>query len=191
MDISANPALPGGPGEASQNNMKIDIIGSVASGKTTLASSLSKQYGIPFYEKDNIVWVRTLSGDVKRSEEERDTMFHEILQTDHWIVEGSPRECLQESFSCCDYIFFLDVATGIRLRRVLTRWVKQRWGKAPYNSKPTLDFLRWNIRWVFEFNRKRDGLIEELSIYGDKLQIFKDTAQAEKFLKQQILGEPL
>ena len=36
--------------------MKIDIIGSVASGKTTLAKRISKQYNIPYYEKDNIVW---------------------------------------------------------------------------------------------------------------------------------------
>ena len=35
--------------------MKIDIIGSVASGKTTLAKRISRKYGIPYYEKDNIV----------------------------------------------------------------------------------------------------------------------------------------
>lgn len=45
--------------------MKIDIIGSVASGKTTLAKRISKKYGVPYYEKDNIVWKRTAGGDVK------------------------------------------------------------------------------------------------------------------------------
>ena len=52
--------------------MKLDIIGSVASGKTTLARKLSAQYQIPFYEKDNIVWERTPHGDKRRNPEERD-----------------------------------------------------------------------------------------------------------------------
>lgn len=47
--------------------MKIDIIGSVASGKTTLAKRISKKCGVPYYEKDNIVWNRTVNGDVKKS----------------------------------------------------------------------------------------------------------------------------
>ena len=46
--------------------MKLDIIGSVASGKTTFAREISIKYQIPFYEKDNIVWERTLNGDKKR-----------------------------------------------------------------------------------------------------------------------------
>ena len=49
--------------------MKIDIIGSVASGKTTLAGKISQKYNVPYYEKDNIVWDRTPDGD--RSEERR------------------------------------------------------------------------------------------------------------------------
>lgn len=35
--------------------LKIDIIGSVASGKTRHAKRISKKYGVPYYEKDNIV----------------------------------------------------------------------------------------------------------------------------------------
>ena len=60
-------------------SMKIDIIGSVASGKTTLAKRISRKYGIPYYEKDNIVWKRTLNGDVKRNPEERDKYFYNII----------------------------------------------------------------------------------------------------------------
>ena len=85
--------------------MKIDIIGSVASGKTTLAKRISKQYNIPYYEKDNIVWKRTSSGDVKRSPEERDRYFHDIIKENNWIVEGSPRKILKESFKCCSSVY--------------------------------------------------------------------------------------
>ena len=59
--------------------MKIDIAGSVASGKTTLAESISRNYQIPCYEKDNIVWSGTAQGDVKRTPKERDELFQSII----------------------------------------------------------------------------------------------------------------
>ena len=45
--------------------MKLDIIGSVASGKTTLAKRVAVKFSVPHYEKDNIVWERTPEGDKK------------------------------------------------------------------------------------------------------------------------------
>ncbi|MDE6701124.1 MAG: DNA topology modulation protein FlaR, partial [Acetatifactor sp.] len=115
--------------------MKLDIIGSVASGKSTLAREISEKYQIPFYEKDNIIWKRTPNGDKKRSPEERDRIFREIIEGGNWIVEGTPRKCLNESFAYSDYIIFLDINTCTRLFRVFRRWIRQRIGKEKYNSK--------------------------------------------------------
>ena len=114
--------------------MKLDIIGSVASGKTTLAKRISKNYNIPYYEKDNVVWMRTSNGDVKRTEKERDDLFYSIISQDNWIVEGSPRKCLKESFECCDYIIVLDIPIFIRLKRVFSRWLRQKMGKEAYQD---------------------------------------------------------
>ena len=91
--------------------MKIDIVGSVASGKTTLAKNISIKYQIPHFEKDNIVWKRTPNGDQMRTPEQRDVLFKEIIDGDNWIVEGSPRESLKESFECCEYIIVLNDRT--------------------------------------------------------------------------------
>lgn len=55
--------------------MKIDIVGSVASGKTTLAKKISLKYNVPYYEKDNIVWERTANRDKKRTSEKRDALM--------------------------------------------------------------------------------------------------------------------
>lgn len=162
--------------------MKIDIIGSVASGKTTLAKRISKQYNIPYYEKDNIVWKRTSSGDVKRSPEERDRYFHDIIKENNWIVEGSPRKILKESFKCCDYIIVLDEYTMTRLIRVFKRWMNQRNGRESYNSKPTWNFLWWNIKWVIEFNRIKNDLWQELSQYGARVKVFKHSEEAYEFI---------
>jgi len=45
---------------------KIYIVGMVASGKTTFAKNLSKEMGIPFYELDCIVRVKTSEGQIYR-----------------------------------------------------------------------------------------------------------------------------
>jgi adenylate kinase family enzyme len=164
--------------------LKIDIIGSVASGKTTLAKEISKKYQIPCYEKDNVVWERTPNGDKKRPPKERDRIFDEIIKSENWIVEGSPRKILQESFACSDYIILLDVNTFIRLFRVFRRWIRQRMGKEMYNSKPTFRFLYYNVKWVFEYNTERKKLIKLLSSYGEKLRIFNTSKQAMQFIEE-------
>lgn len=62
--------------------MKLDIIGSVASGKTTLARNLPETYHVPFFQKDNIVWERTPNGDKKRGDREREQLFQGIINSD-------------------------------------------------------------------------------------------------------------
>ena len=164
--------------------MKIDIIGSVASGKTTLAKNISLKYQVPHYEKDNIVWQRTDAGDKMRTPEERDALFKKIIESDDWIVEGSPRESLKESFACCEYIIVLNERTFTRLFRVIKRWILQKFGKEKYNSKPTFKFLIKNIKWVFEFNAIRENVIAELNDYAEKCKVFTHSKDAMKFIDE-------
>lgn len=157
--------------------MRLDIIGSVASGKSTLSRKISDVYHIPHYEKDNIVWMRTSAGDRKRSDVERDALFYDIISKKDWIVEGSPRDCLKESFTLCDYIILLDIPFGLRLYRVFCRWIRQNMGLESYNTKPTLHFLWMNIKWVREFDQVKGELLAELQSYGDKLKVFSSSKE--------------
>ena len=108
--------------------------------------------------------------------------FQKIISGDDWIVEGSPRKCLKESFSCCDYVVVLNEETSVRLFRVFKRWIKQKIGKEHYNTKPTLKFLRYNIKWVLEFNDMKKDLFKELNSYGEKVNIFRNSDEAWKFI---------
>ena len=164
--------------------MKLDIIGSVASGKTTLARNLSETYHVPFYQKDNIVWERTPNGDKRRDDKERDQLFLGIINSDDWIVEGSPRKLLRESFDKCDYIILLDIPLYKRLARTIRRWVRQKAGKEKYNSKPTVKFLCCSIKWVFEYEKDRKEIIEHLSAYGSKYKRFTSSENAESFISR-------
>ncbi|MGI8314362.1 hypothetical protein [Halobacillus mangrovi] len=67
---------------------KIHIIGSVGSGKTTLAKSLSTSLHLPHYELDNVVWIRRATGDVRRLVTDRDEYLKKITSLDKWIIEG-------------------------------------------------------------------------------------------------------
>ena len=63
------------------------------------------------------------------------------------------------------------------------RWILQRIGKEKYNSKPTLKFLIYNIKWVFEFNGTKRTLLDELDSYGEKCKIFIHSKDAMKFVE--------
>lgn len=71
---------------------KIHIIGSVGSGKTTLARSLSNTLQLPFHELDNVVWIRKQLGDIRRTDQERQEYLQSIIQTNGWIIEGIHQE---------------------------------------------------------------------------------------------------
>ena len=65
---------------------KIYIIGPVGSGKTTFATKLSKIYNIDYYELDKVSWDDE-HGNIKRSDEEVQKIFKDILKNKKWIIE--------------------------------------------------------------------------------------------------------
>ena len=63
--------------------MKIYIIGAVASGKTTLAKTLSDRLEIPYYSLDKVVHLpdtQSSTGNTRRTIAEQEKLFVHILQ---------------------------------------------------------------------------------------------------------------
>ncbi|MFF2158535.1 DNA topology modulation protein FlaR [Paenibacillus chitinolyticus] len=155
---------------------RIHIIGSVGSGKTTLARRLSSEMGLPFYELDNVVWNRTSSGDVRKMDEERDACLTEIVDADSWITEGAHCSgwvgpCLERA----ELIILLDTEYFTRLRRIISRFVRQKTGRERANYKPTWTILWKMFRWNHRFQREgRLEAMELLKPYEHKMLILKD-----------------
>ncbi|MGE6230893.1 DNA topology modulation protein FlaR [Paenibacillus chitinolyticus] len=155
---------------------RIHIIGSVGSGKTTLARRLSSEMGLPFYELDNVVWKRTPAGDVRRTEEERDVCLAEIVGGDDWITEGAHQAgwigpCLERA----ERIVFLDTPYSTRLRRIISRFIRQKTGRERSNYKPTWTILWRMFRWNHRFQREgRLEAMELLEPHEHKMLILKD-----------------
>lgn len=160
---------------------KIHIIGSVGSGKTTLAKSLSARYNLPHHELDNVVWQRLDTGDIRRSEKERDEYLKSIVKTDSWIIEGVHYEWVAESFENAEMIIFLDVSYRKRKYRIIRRFILQKLGLERTNYAPTLKIFRKMFVWNKFFEEKsRQEVMAILGNHQNKLFIVRDSIELEK-----------
>lgn len=68
--------------------MKIYIVGSVGSGKTTLARKVAAQLQIPHFETDNFVWNHQPTGDIRNEIDVRNKLFLNAVKQEKWVIEG-------------------------------------------------------------------------------------------------------
>ncbi|MGD6796265.1 AAA family ATPase [Metabacillus indicus] len=165
---------------------RIHIIGSVGSGKTTLAKTLSTKFNVPYYELDNVVWKRDRSGndiiDIRRSDEERDEYLNNIVNLNVWIIEGVHHKWVSQSFHNADLIIFLDTKYSIRIYRIIRRFILQKLGIEKANYKPTFKMFRKMFGWNAYFeNESKQEILNILSQYKDNLVILKDNAEIKKY----------
>lgn len=148
---------------------KLFIVGSVASGKTTLAARLSDQLGIPWFELDSIVHVPTAEGRIKRTPEQQMEAIMEIDPRGTWIFEGTDRASHQCLYGMADTVLFVDTPLWKRRLRIFTRFLKQNLGLEACHYKPDLDMLRAMYRWTHDFERGRTEFEAKLRLYGPKV----------------------
>lgn len=161
---------------------KIHIIGSVGSGKTTLARMLTSQLNIPYYELDNVVWKRSEKGDIRNKPEERDRQLNDIVSSDAWIVEGAHHTWVSQSFQHADMIIFLDVALSKRIYRITKRYILQllRFEKANY--RPSFNMYLKMFKWTRDFERENKAeILHMLGEYGGKVVVLKDNREADMY----------
>lgn len=158
---------------------KIYILGPVGSGKTTLAKRLSKELSIPFYELDNVVWEYHPGGDIRRSPEEIDKLFKDILNKDDWIIENVGKEYFDKGFDEADTIIYLNIPKFILYKRVLIRWIKQKLGIEKSCYKADIKMLIKMFKWT-KNESKEDKLIK-LKQYKNKLKILNNS-QTKNYL---------
>lgn len=141
--------------------MKIRIIGSVGSGKTTLAKKLSEWQQIDYFETDRIVWKREET-EVRRTDIEKIAVLNKILQQENWIIEGVHLEAwVNESFDQADVIIFLNLPKKQIRSQLIKRQIKQllRLEAAHYQVK--LNMLNKMFYWDDLFDQRTKPLIAE------------------------------
>lgn len=163
---------------------RIHIIGSVGSGKTTLARRISSRLNIPYYELDNVVWERNVTGDIRRTEEQREKFLHTIVEKESWIVEGvHQEEWMTQSFQQADVIIFLDVPYYLRTHRIIKRFILQKLGLEHANYKPSFRIFKKMFQWNNYFEQVgKPNFYQKYDLYTDKLVVVRN----KKSLKQLI-----
>ena len=152
---------------------KIHIIGSVGSGKTTLAKELSEKFDIPYFELDNVVWIRQNSGDSRRTDQQKVDYLQNIILTKAWIIEGVHNEdWVAQSFSNADLIIFLDTNYFIRIYRIIKRFTLQKLGLEKSNYKPTFSIFIKMFQWNRYFEEiSKPNFYNNYGKYKDKLLV--------------------
>ena len=150
--------------------MKIFIIGGPGSGKTTLANRLSEQYGISYYDLDDLFWDNTAAHyGTKRDPAERDALLDRILSESDWIIEGVYYAWCGRCFAEADSIRFLNVPRRVYRLRIIRRFIRRKLG-IEKGKKETLRSLRDLLKWADRYQQKNAVEIQKiLCAYPDEV----------------------
>ncbi|MDX1807392.1 MAG: DNA topology modulation protein FlaR [Paenisporosarcina sp.] len=141
---------------------KIRIVGSVGSGKTTLARKLALQKGIDMYSLDDVVWSRSSNGDIRNSDEQRDEILDDILLQSTWIIEGSHLGWSNKTFEEADQILFLNPSLAVRIYRISRRFLHQKRGTEQASYIPTWRMYGRMFKWTYQYETKYKKQIREM-----------------------------
>ena len=164
--------------------MKILIIGSVASGKTTLAKIISNKTKIKHYEIDSIV--HDDFNKRKRTIEEQINIISEINKKDNWIIEGTLRKNLYFLLDFADKIIYLNVKLNKRKIRIFTRFIKQKIGIEECKYKPDINMLKMMYKWTSEFEKEKTIFEQKLTKYMEKLDIINNIKDIDNIYNSYI-----
>ena len=148
--------------------MKIYIIGSPASGKTTLSKILSKKYNIESYELDKLVFDDD-NNHIRRDDKTISKLFNDILSKDSFIIEDVGRTKFIKGLEKCDKIYYINIKKRDIYKRVIKRWINQKLGKESFNYPPTFAQLIDMFRVVNSYYKKEKGKLDYINKFKDKV----------------------
>lgn len=167
--------------------MKLYIVGSVASGKSTLAKQISKITNISCHHLDEVVYMPCPTdswGNTKRPVEERDLLFANILACEHYIMEDAGRDYFIEGMQQADIVILLEIPLSIRKKRILFRWIKQNLGIEKCIYKPKLEVLKSMFKWAKNYDTGADGTKSRVAQLQSKVLTLHNNKEIKSFLKE-------
>ncbi|MFJ8065435.1 DNA topology modulation protein FlaR [Psychrobacillus sp. NPDC096426] len=165
--------------------MKIYIVGSVGSGKTTLARKVSAKLQVPHFETDNFVWTRHLKGDIRNEIEVRDQLLQDAIILDHWVIEGVHKDWTDPGLQVADQIIFLDFPSQKRVQRIVKRYIYQLLRIEKANYKPTFSMFLRMFKWNKYFEEQmKPEFIMKCNVYDHKLYRFQTDKEVKDWFHQ-------
>ncbi|MCM0651066.1 hypothetical protein NBE98_22160 [Clostridium swellfunianum] len=173
--------------------MRIYIVGSVASGKTTLAKELSNKLGIKCTHLDGIVHIKDKTnkewGSIRRADEEINRLFKSTIMKPHWIIEDAGRKMFSEGMEAAGMIIHLKPSIFVRRMRVMTRFFKQKFGMEECIYTPSIHMLKFMFKALNNYETGKDDLEARLIQYTNKVVILSSGKEIKKFMESVLQSE--
>jgi len=164
---------------------KILIVGAIGSGKTTLASKLSKRFKIKNYELDNIAYKRRQTYE-KYKPKERDKKAKSILKKKRWIMEGFYyRSWTHPIYRKADIVIILNIKTSLSKRRVIRRFIKRKLSPRKYKNtnrklKAMIKLLKYVEQYPKKYFQKQKKVAKK---FNKNVVILTNKREINKFFK--------
>lgn len=167
--------------------MKLYIIGSVASGKTTLAKKIAMKSSIPCTHLDGLVHIKDRSdkvwGNRRRPDEEINEIFTNLIDKEKWVIEDAGRIMFSEGLSRADQILYLKPPKIVRQQRIITRYIKQKLGFEDSIYRPSYRMLKFLYQALKNYETGKDDLDERVKNYKHKTMVLRSKKQIDRFLE--------
>lgn len=158
--------------------MKIIVVGSPGTGKTTLGHKLSKELAIPYIELDAFLWEPNWK---KVSDEVFRERVKEALKADSWVIDGNYSISRDLIWTKANVAIWLDYSAGPILRNLLKRTVsniksqKELWPGCRESFR--MQFFSKNsiFVWFAKSYRKKKRAYPELLTSFPKLKVLRLT----------------
>lgn len=144
--------------------LRVSVVGSAGSGKTTVARALAEHLGVPVLELDSVFWQEHWG---KKPDPEFQADVRSFVAGEHWVVDGNytSHGVADIVWPRADTIVWLDPSrpvvmrrvVGRTLRRVFTREELWHGNREPWTNLYSRDPYKNIIVWAWtRFDRVRE-----------------------------------
>jgi len=162
---------------------RIFITGVSSSGKTFLASRISKILDIKSYDLDNLVFKKNCYDRI--CEKLRDKKLKKIIKRKKWIIEGAySRGWIESIIKKSNFIIIIDINSWLIKKRILMRTLKRKIGLVKGKKEKFSDFLEL-IKYAHDYPLKSLPKHREfIDKHKKEFIILKSKKQINKFLEE-------
>lgn len=163
--------------------LKIIIIGSPGSGKSTFARKLRDITNLPLYYLD-MLWHKKDRTNISR--EEFDEKLEKILKKDKWIIDGNYQRTIEMRLKECDTVFLMDYPLEVCLSGAEERVGKKREDLPWIEEKVDEEFKQI----IVDFSKNKLPQIYKLLEKYQKnknIVIFKSREEADNYIKKMTI----
>jgi len=98
--------------------MRINVVGTSGSGKSTFAKSIAKKFNAPYVQMDEIYWKPNWK---ESCDEEFFSKVEEVVSTDRWILDGNYKRTIPIKWKRVQMVVYLDLPFHVVLYRIIKR----------------------------------------------------------------------